>query len=82
MHGNYQCYCCGYFTLPGAWDNTFEICPVCYWEDDGIQSGDPAYEGGANGVSLITARKNFLEFGASEECFKEDVREPKEDEHQ
>jgi len=28
----YSCPCCGYLTLPerGAYD----ICPVCFWEDD------------------------------------------------
>jgi len=68
--------------LPEARDNSFEICPVCYWEDDGIQSGDPSYEGGANTVNLITARENFMEFAASDECFKMSVREPREDERQ
>jgi hypothetical protein len=29
----YRCACCHYKTLFGR--GGFEICPVCYWEDDG-----------------------------------------------
>ena len=28
----YKCFCCGYLTLPARGE--FEICPVCFWEDD------------------------------------------------
>ena len=59
----YRCPCCGYYTLedePGH----FDICPVCRWEDDNIQSFDPDYWGGANDMSLNDARKNYKEFGA------------------
>ena len=38
------------------------------------------YEGGANRVSLVQARHNFLSFGACEEEMKKHVRKPKEDE--
>ncbi len=44
---------------------TFNICPVCWWEDDNVQAADPDYQGGANGLSLRDARSNFQEFGAS-----------------
>lgn len=77
---NYKCPCCGYYTLGVKADNTFQICPVCYWQDDGIQLNNPLYEGGANSVNLITARENFKKFGASEEVFLSEVRNPKEDE--
>ena len=43
----YPCPCCGYFTLDAEPVGTFEVCPVCYWEDDDVQAADPAYEGGA-----------------------------------
>ncbi|QQQ28089.1 CPCC family cysteine-rich protein [Chryseobacterium indoltheticum] len=49
----HQCPCCEYFTLNNKANNTFQICPVCYWEDDGVQMLDPTYIGGANAVSLI-----------------------------
>ena len=45
-----------------------------------IQLEDNEYEGGANRVSLIQARHNFLLFGACEEEMKKHVRKPKEDE--
>lgn len=45
----------------------YEICELCFWEDDGQDDID-AHEclGGPNHVSLNEARKNFLEFGAAE----------------
>lgn len=53
---------------------------MCFWEDDPIQSEDNEYECGANRVSLVQARHNFLLFGACEEKMKKYVRKPKEDE--
>ena len=80
IFNKYKCPCCGYFTLGEKADNTFQICPVCYWEDDGVQLNDPTYEGGANSISLNQAMQNFKKIGAIEERFKQDVRLPKEDE--
>ncbi|MET2523849.1 CPCC family cysteine-rich protein [Ralstonia pseudosolanacearum] len=37
-----------------------EICPICLWEDDPTQSAEPEHEGGANGRSLIEARRQWL----------------------
>jgi len=71
----YTCTCCGYKTLeepPGS----FEICPICYWEDDTLQREDPFYTGGANEESLYEAQQNFLKFGASSEKYLELVRKP------
>jgi hypothetical protein len=53
------CPCCGYPTLPerAGW----QICPLCFWEDDG-QDDPHAAEccGGPNeDYSLATARANF-----------------------
>ncbi len=77
----FNCPCCGYLTLDerAAWD----ICPVCFWEDDG-QGDDNADRvlGGANGnLSLTQARANFRAFGACEERFIDKVRPPREEEH-
>ncbi len=74
--GKYKCPCCGFYILDDKADNTFQICPVCYWEDDGVQFHEPNYQGGANSVSLIQARENYKSFGAIEERFKERVRPP------
>ena len=72
----YQCPCCGYLTLSEESPGTFEICPICYWEDDNVQAADPNYEGGANQVSLNQARQNFAEFGASTRDAVTRVRRP------
>ncbi len=55
---------------------TFDICPVCYWEDDKVQNEDPNYEGGANEVSLNQAKKNYKKYGAIQERFIRYVRRP------
>lgn len=47
----YPCPCCGYLTITDEPPGTFEICPVCNWEDDEVQYYDENYEGGANSVS-------------------------------
>lgn len=60
----YQCPCCGYCTLDEQPTNTFAICPVCFWEDDGVQFYKPDYRGGANTMSLNEARENFKKYGA------------------
>lgn len=36
--GPHPCPCCGFLTL-GERSN-FEICPVCFWEDDGQDNHD------------------------------------------
>jgi len=72
----YKCPCCGFLTLDEQPPGTFEICPVCYWEDDLVQYNDPNYEGGANQISLKQARANFKEFGACCKEFIERVRAP------
>lgn len=41
--------------------NSYEICPICGWEDDLIQRKDPEFRGGANKMSLNEARKAFNE---------------------
>jgi hypothetical protein len=76
----YPCPCCGYLTLPEPPTGTYEICQVCFWEDDNIQFDDPDYEGGANTVSLRQARENFRKFGVSELRFESNVRQPRPDE--
>jgi hypothetical protein len=70
------CPCCGSLTLSSP--KSFEICPVCYWEDDG-QDDRNADEvcGGPNGnLSLTQARLNFSKHGASDPKFKDKVRPP------
>ena len=70
---NYPCPCCGYLTLDEKPPGTYNICQVCYWEDDNVDSD---FAGGANDVSLNTARENFKKFRASEERWVSRVRPP------
>lgn len=70
------CPCCGYLTFGEDCPGSFDICPVCFWEDDPIQFTDPTYKGGANNVSLEEAQRNFAEFGASSREFIDKVRRP------
>lgn len=72
----YTCPCCGYKTLDDEPPGTHNICPICFWEDDGLQFSNPNYKGGANRVSLKQGQKNFLKFGACEEEMIEYVRRP------
>ncbi|MGE3174814.1 MAG: CPCC family cysteine-rich protein [Planctomycetota bacterium] len=70
------CPCCGFLTLedPGG----FEMCPVCWWEDDGQGDADAEVaRGGPNGtLSLAEARANFRSIGASAPEFVQSVRLP------
>lgn len=75
----YQCPCCGFYTLDAR--KEYEVCPVCFWEDDPIQAKDEQYSGGANKVSLEQARKNYAEFGACEIEMLKYVRKPNNDEY-
>ncbi|RRB09386.1 CPCC family cysteine-rich protein [Larkinella rosea] len=75
----YTCPCCGYRTMdlgPGH----YEICPVCFWEDDPIQKQNPNYDGGANKVSLRAGQQNFINFGACEEDMRVYTRPPNNEE--
>ena len=76
----FRCPCCGFYTLPERAEGNYNICPVCFWEDDRIQQEDDDLEGGANKVSLKQARLNYREFGASDERFIDRVREATEEE--
>lgn len=58
------CPCCGLRSLGSR--AYYEICSVCWWEDDG-QDNNNAYlcAGGPNKYSLVNARINFLLHGIS-----------------
>lgn len=66
----YPCPCCGYMTLNQKPPGTYLICPICFWEDDGEQGYS------SNQVSLRQAQRNFVEFGACERSWLNDVRRP------
>ncbi len=75
----HPCPCCGYLTFdepPGS----YEICPVCFWEDDAVQLRWPTYEGGANRPSLIDSQRVYAADGAIERRFIRLVRTAQADE--
>jgi len=76
----YPCPCCGYLTLLEEPPGTFDICPVCGWEDDNVQFRNPDWAVGANKVSLNRARLNFRSLGYAAETAKHIVRPPTADE--
>jgi hypothetical protein len=53
------CPCCGFLTLEGKY-GSYVICPVCGWEDDGVQLANPTSAGGANARSLADAQVRAL----------------------
>jgi len=58
----HQCPCCDFFTLSirGDW----EICPICFWEDDGIDLDRADRKSGPNYLTLRAGRQNFQRIGA------------------
>jgi hypothetical protein len=76
----FACPCCGYKTLGEKPGGTYNICEVCFWEDDPVQLDEPDYEGGANRVSLKQGQRNFQEFGACNRDMVKNVRRPNLDE--
>ncbi len=77
---SYACPCCGCLTYSEPPDGGYEICPVCFWEDDPIQFADPSFEGGANRPSLNQAREYYKQIGACDPRDKEYVRPSTKDE--
>lgn len=78
--GPFRCPCCRSCTLGER--GGFEICPVCFWEDDGQDDHDAdVVRGGPNGsVSLSVARDNYRRIGACDERALSHVRPPRPDE--
>lgn len=79
--GPYACPCCGYLTL--AERGQYEICPVCFWEDDGQDAHDAGrVRGGPNrNLSLLDGRRNFVVYGVSDPKDLAHVRPPRPEEH-
>jgi hypothetical protein len=75
----FPCPCCGHLVFdepPGSYD----ICPICFWEDDEVQLLFPLMAGGANQPNLCDAQRTFIRDGACEYRFTGNVRQPADDE--
>ncbi|EII3193272.1 hypothetical protein ABZY26_000628 [Listeria monocytogenes] len=83
----HRCACCNSLTIEVRGE--FEICQVCYWEDEAyshyqnistIEDLLNIRSSANNGLTLLEARQNFKQFGACELAMKQFVREPTEGE--
>ena len=54
----FKCPVCGKYTFQSG-PGSYEICPVCGWEDDKAQYKDPNLKGGANRLSLKEYKKQY-----------------------
>lgn len=70
----YTCPCCGYRTLEEA--HGYDICSICFWEDDYSQFENVDLAGVANKVSLRQAQQNYIKFGSCEVGCLSLVRKP------
>ena len=80
MSGPYPCPCCGHLVFEGA-PGSYDICPICYWEDDTVQLRWPDWAGCANRPSLIESQTNYAKSGGMEARFTGHVRPPASYEH-
>lgn len=72
------CPCCGFRTLPDS--GAYDLCPVCWWEDDGLHDDDVASVGGPNGKTLAEGQRLYEGYGASDLSGLRRVRAPEPDE--
>ena len=59
----YTCPCCGFRTLTGP--GNYDLCPVCFWEDDGMHDNDAASVEGPNGITLAEGQRLYQRYGSS-----------------
>lgn len=59
LEAHYTCPACGFivFTEPAG---SYEICPICNWEDDAVQLANPTAAVGANHESLVESQRRAL----------------------
>lgn len=65
MKPRHKCNCCGCYTLVGTEEDiAWDICPVCYWEND-VSGENPEEYSGANHLTLAEGRANLWNFSIS-----------------
>ncbi|MEM8737488.1 MAG: DUF6714 family protein [Planctomycetota bacterium] len=75
----HPCECCGHRTLDNQPGGTYQICPVCFWEDAPFAE-DHFCQQFSNGITLRQAQRNYTEYGAATRDFLNDVRPAEPDE--
>ena len=55
----YPCPACGFEVLEDS-VGSYDICPICGWEDDGVQLRFPSMRGGANGECLYEWQQKVI----------------------
>jgi hypothetical protein len=53
----HKCPVCGEYEFPGA--NSYDICPICNWEDSEFQLRNPDDPGGPNKPCLSEYKANW-----------------------
>ncbi len=79
MTEKWPCPCCGFRTLtegPGDYD----LCRVCFWEDDPVALRWPWCDEGPNGIALIAAQRSFARIGACSSGYLDRSRAARADE--
>jgi hypothetical protein len=71
----YPCPCCGYMSFDDP-SGSYDICPICFWEDDAVQLQPHWWDRGGANISLRQAQKNYAKFGAEQERLLEYCRAP------
>lgn len=59
-----KCECCEYVSI--AESGCYQICPVCFWEDEGPGWGLDEQSPANHGLSIRQGRENFKKYGACE----------------
>ncbi len=72
----YPCPCCGFLTYRKKPVGEYDICPVCFREDDPWAYDDPDAVKECNRASLRQAQEKFRAFGACTEDMIPHVRAP------
>ena len=73
---SFPCPCCGYFMFEEP-PNSYDICEICFWEDDALQlEFATTLDGGANTTTLAEAQRTFADIGASTARLAAHVRKP------
>ena len=80
MKKKYKCPCCGYYALKNKPIGEYDICPICFWEDDPLAYINPDECCDCNRVSLNQAKENFKLFGACRKEMVKHTRKPTDDE--